>query len=144
MENTSFKIITVMFWELYGSEWMAFAVAALDPVGGTVSINFCSLVNTCSKAQLTESQFSLAKYHAGWRHYPCLCTCHFRGNHRWTLIHPSISLCGTLFVFSGSLDWQTLAQVYARAGGLHWYKWCFSIPCDACSSQPVTPTRQWG
>lgn len=40
MENASFKIITVVFWELYGSEWMAFAVATLGPVGGTVSINF--------------------------------------------------------------------------------------------------------
>lgn len=119
MENASFKIITVVFWELYGSEWMAFAVAALDPVGGTASINFCCMVNACSKAQLTGPHFSLAKCHdftplSCWLDtYPSY---HFRGNHRWALIHACISLCGILLVFSGSLDWQTLAQEYAMDG----------------------------
>lgn len=90
---------------------MAFAVAALGPDGGTVSINFCCLVNICSKAQLTESQFSIAKCHdfvpLSW--VKCwletlLCSFHFKGNHKWALIHPSISLCGTLLVFSGSFN----------------------------------------
>lgn len=49
MENTSFKIITVVFWELYASEQMAFAVAALGPVGRTVSLNFVAWLMHAAK-----------------------------------------------------------------------------------------------
>lgn len=85
---------------------------------------FCCLDYTCSKAQLTETQFSLPTVmflppcHADclWDIINAFCSCHSAGNWRWALIHPCVSVLRTLLFLSVRLGWQALPKEYALDG----------------------------